>query len=679
MRAFIELFNNGSLIDTTFCSSGCLSSITAKFSWGPDLYPVTGDSVFFTNESVGGYLYKWYIDSVLIDSTFNFRYRFDTDGVYEIMLKVSDSNDSCFANYSVSLEINCGVVARFSPNKRIIAAQTDVYSDPVTFFNKSRGATSYKWYVTNPATGQPQMISTSRDLVYDFPQPGSYSIFLEAANGACIDRSSSFNLPVLNPRPDGYVNIKEVDCYKKDSIRLVLEIGNLGYDTIPAGKEITFYDRDPRLPGASRVFNSYITSQNLIGKCSTVVTHIVSAIRPRLDTVFAYLDELRTFDESSFDNNIVGVSGFQFRVSVTPPVSTVNVNTTVSLGLNTHKGPPAIIRWTSAVVPSCLQCASPQFRITDTTLVKGYAENIYQCPDSATAIINVFPLDATVSVDSIHCYRNDSLRLKLKFCLRNNYQKIKYDLKIDFYDRDSSSSGRILLGKTILPSTTRFSDACAVESYVIKMSSTRRVFVYLNADLQQFEDVLQNNRASVDYIPFDISFMPPILEVNRGESTPIDFMRQGDSIYNLLWTPSSSLSCSTCFTPFINTAISQRIMLRASTLYQCVDSTILDVKAFYQSHISLPNIFTPNGDGRNDYFYVIAGKQVSRVASFQILSRWGETIFEISNIAPNVIQNGWNGTRRGAPVPQGTYIYLIVIELVGGEKQTYKGNVTVVR
>jgi gliding motility-associated-like protein len=120
-------------------------------------------------------------------------------------------------------------------------------------------------------------------------------------------------------------------------------------------------------------------------------------------------------------------------------------------------------------------------------------------------------------------------------------------------------------------------------------------------------------------------------------------------------------------------------MLRASTLYQCVDSTILDVKAFYQSHISLPNIFTPNGDGRNDYFYVIAGKQVSRVASFQILSRWGETIFEISNIAPNVIQNGWNGTRRGAPVPQGTYIYLIVIELVGGEKQTYKGNVTVVR
>jgi gliding motility-associated-like protein len=48
----------------------------------------------------------------------------------------------------------------------------------------------------------------------------------------------------------------------------------------------------------------------------------------------------------------------------------------------------------------------------------------------------------------------------------------------------------------------------------------------------------------------------------------------------------------------------------------------------------VPNTFTPNGDGVNDFFYP-RGNNINRVQSMRIFNRWGEMIFEKRNFAAN--------------------------------------------
>tara|TARA_R110002049_G_scaffold20846_10_gene76627 strand:+ start:793 stop:1263 length:471 start_codon:yes stop_codon:yes gene_type:complete len=84
----------------------------------------------------------------------------------------------------------------------------------------------------------------------------------------------------------------------------------------------------------------------------------------------------------------------------------------------------------------------------------------------------------------------------------------------------------------------------------------------------------------------------------------------------------------------------------------------------------LPNAFTPDQDGTNDRFGVVG----INVAEYQlkIFNRWGELIFESSDIA-----NKWDGTHNGNLVPDGVYVYtLFAKELTTGKRITKTGTVT---
>ena len=79
--------------------------------------------------------------------------------------------------------------------------------------------------------------------------------------------------------------------------------------------------------------------------------------------------------------------------------------------------------------------------------------------------------------------------------------------------------------------------------------------------------------------------------------------------------------------------------------------------------IEVPNVFSPNGDGLNDFF-VINGIEGTR-NTLRIFNRWGQVIYEIQNY-----RNQWDG--RDAP--DGTYYYELLIE---GKNETYTGHVTI--
>ena len=101
------------------------------------------------------------------------------------------------------------------------------------------------------------------------------------------------------------------------------------------------------------------------------------------------------------------------------------------------------------------------------------------------------------------------------------------------------------------------------------------------------------------------------------------------------------------------------------TMDGCVkrfDSRILSCEDY-----QIPNIFTPNSDGVNDYFEVIY--QGTKAFQSKIYNRWGVLQFE-----SNTAKLPWDGTINGKPVSDGVYYYLITI----GE-DIIKGTLTIIR
>ena len=105
-----------------------------------------------------------------------------------------------------------------------------------------------------------------------------------------------------------------------------------------------------------------------------------------------------------------------------------------------------------------------------------------------------------------------------------------------------------------------------------------------------------------------------------------------------------------------------------------VDSICVDNCPVYE----LPNVFSPDGDGINDFFQPFPYKFVESI-NLKILNRWGQQIFESSN--PNI---NWNGLHLSskAPCTEGVYYYICTvneIRLTGIESRSLQGSIHLFR
>ena len=93
-------------------------------------------------------------------------------------------------------------------------------------------------------------------------------------------------------------------------------------------------------------------------------------------------------------------------------------------------------------------------------------------------------------------------------------------------------------------------------------------------------------------------------------------------------------------------------------------------------YIDIPNTFSPNGDGTNDYF--MPRQLLSRSINafhLSIFNRWGQMIFE----SRETNGRGWDGKFNGVDQPQGVYVYMIDVTFDNNVKEHYTGNVTLFR
>jgi len=108
-----------------------------------------------------------------------------------------------------------------------------------------------------------------------------------------------------------------------------------------------------------------------------------------------------------------------------------------------------------------------------------------------------------------------------------------------------------------------------------------------------------------------------------------------------------------------------------------IDSVVIDVIA--EDRVYIPSAFSPNGDGNNDVFMIFSGNDVARINYLKVFTRWGETVYEKDDFAPNDPQHAWDGLHRGRELNSGVFVYLAEIEFINGEVKLFKGDVTLMR
>ena len=120
---------------------------------------------------------------------------------------------------------------------------------------------------------------------------------------------------------------------------------------------------------------------------------------------------------------------------------------------------------------------------------------------------------------------------------------------------------------------------------------------------------------------------------------------------------------------YADTGVYEVVLYVENDLGTCTDEFTFELCVQPEFKLWIPNSFTPDGDGLNDYFEIVS----SGIEEFELLisSSWGTKIHRITSID----DPPWDGTYKGNPVQQDRYIYEVIAKgrHLGGVK-FYKGS-----
>jgi gliding motility-associated-like protein len=168
---------------------------------------------------------------------------------------------------------------------------------------------------------------------------------------------------------------------------------------------------------------------------------------------------------------------------------------------------------------------------------------------------------------------------------------------------------------------------------------------------------------------YPLPFVNAGVDINQNFGVPVTL--NGVTTTTIFhWESIDSLSCSECLNPTVKPEQSTNYILYVIDENGCENSDT--VRVILDGVLYVPNTFTPNGDGINDFF-VTLGKDIDEYQLY-IFDRWGILIFETNDLNVH-----WDGTYKGAPVPIDSYVWKI--DYSDYQKNFYNliGHVNVVR
>ncbi len=169
-----------------------------------------------------------------------------------------------------------------------------------------------------------------------------------------------------------------------------------------------------------------------------------------------------------------------------------------------------------------------------------------------------------------------------------------------------------------------------------------------------------------------------LYEIDYGDSVQLEPYWYYD-FEQFYWTPDQDLSCVNCAFPWASPLETTDYFLTGIDINGCPYETKTKVVVRNVKNIYIPNIFSPNGDGVNDFFTVYATPFLEIVEELLIFDRWGNFIIRITDFEHSVDPEGWDGTFKGRDMNPAVFAYVARVRWKDGERGVYHGDVTLIR
>ncbi len=173
-----------------------------------------------------------------------------------------------------------------------------------------------------------------------------------------------------------------------------------------------------------------------------------------------------------------------------------------------------------------------------------------------------------------------------------------------------------------------------------------------------------------------IDASPDISTINFGDTVQLN--ATGGITYS--WSPSLSLDCSNCSNPMASPQSSTTYVVVGTDANGCEGGDTVSIVVITEpevcGEIFVPTVFSPNGTGTSaNKTICVYGGCVSEIR-FEIFNRWGEKVFETTNIN---LTECWDGTYKGKEMNAGTFVYKLIVTRTNNEIIEQTGNINLIR
>ncbi len=144
---------------------------------------------------------------------------------------------------------------------------------------------------------------------------------------------------------------------------------------------------------------------------------------------------------------------------------------------------------------------------------------------------------------------------------------------------------------------------------------------------------------------------PTSATITATESVTVTY----DPTYSYTWNPNTGVQVIEAGIVELSPMQTTIYFVNVEDSAGCAVQEIVEITVGQTAY--LPELFTPNGDGRNDRFRIL-GLTRARQFQFQIKDKRGNQVYETNSIL-DLSGIGWNGDHNGQPVPTGTYFWSV--------------------
>ncbi len=182
-------------------------------------------------------------------------------------------------------------------------------------------------------------------------------------------------------------------------------------------------------------------------------------------------------------------------------------------------------------------------------------------------------------------------------------------------------------------------------------------------------------------VPLEIVVNPlPVLDITPDFETELGIESQLEATYDpdytYSWTPADQLDDAGIHNPFFEAENSTTLTLTVTDENNCINEKDVDINVIYFAKLNIYNAITPNGDGKNDTWYIEGLSNLNY--KIEVRNRAGFIVFESTDY-----NNNWDGTDKKGRKLQGPHFYTIRVNnsfyLDVKTRNRYTGTISVLR